>query len=201
MTPTSADRVLAALKAGNLRYREGRSTAKHWQSGESNRPQNPSAIVLSCSDARVPVEIIFDQGLGELFVVRVAGNIAAPSQVASIEFAATQFQTPIVIVLGHTGCGAISATLTRLNQKKDPSPDNLSVIVDQIAPSIAPVVGPAPIEMNEALADQCMQANIRASMEQLRANSKPILDRTTRGEMVICGAFYDLETGKVSFLS
>ena len=118
MTPTSANRVLAALKAGNLRYREGRSTAKHWQSGKSNQPQNPSAIVLSCSDARVPVEIIFDQGLGDLFVVRVAGNIAAPSQVASIEFAATQFQTPIVIVLGHTGCGAISATLSRLNQKK-----------------------------------------------------------------------------------
>jgi carbonic anhydrase len=201
MATTSADRTLAALKAGNTRYKEGRSTAKHWQSIKSNRPQNPSAIVLSCSDSRVPVEIIFDQGLGELFVIRVAGNIAAPSQIASIEFAVTQFQTPIIIVLGHTDCAAINATVKRLSQKKEQSPDNLSAIVDRIAPSIASLVGPAPVEMNEALAHQCMQANVHASMNQLREGSKPILDRTTSGELAICGAFYDLETGKVSFLS
>ncbi|MGB1422944.1 MAG: carbonic anhydrase [Pseudomonadales bacterium] len=200
LTSNSADRTLADLKAGNIRFREGRSTAKHWQVSESVRPQNPKAIILSCSDARVPAEIIFDQGPGDLFAIRVAGNIAASSQIASIEFAATQFGTPLVIVLGHTGCGAITATLRALNHKESPLPGHISEIVDHIAPNIASLVGPNPIEITEVLADQCMKANIRASIDQLQQTSEPLSELTKSDDLTICGAFYDLSTGEVSFI-
>ena len=113
---TLANSVLDALIAGNTRFREGLSSPKPWQSAKDCTDQNPIAIILGCSDARVPIEIIFDQGPGDLFVIRVAGNIVAPSQVGSVEFAALQFQVPLVVVMGHTRCGAIDATFSAMTR-------------------------------------------------------------------------------------
>jgi carbonic anhydrase len=193
----SPDAALARLIDGNRRFREERvSNATMW-SRHLAAGQRPFAIVLGCSDSRMPVEIVFDQGFGDLFVVRVAGNIVAPSIVGSIEFAASQFGTRLVVVMGHTRCGAISATMTALSTGHGPESKNVRSITDRIAPHIEPFMGnPDP---ERAFLD-AVRANVRASTDHLKHGSKLLEDLVLAERLAVVGALYDLETGGVTFL-
>ena len=192
--------VLTRLREGNQRYVAGvrgtEALTAHARS-ELAAGQNPRAIILGCSDARVPAELVFDQGPGDLFVIRIAGNIVAPSQVGSVEFAAERFGTPLVVVLGHTGCGAISATLEVLADPASARSRNLLSIVDRVRPSVEAVIARG--VTGDALARESVRANVRASVDQLRHGSEILEGLVRRGELRIVGAEYSLETGAVDF--
>ncbi len=203
---TTGQQALALLKEGNIRYVDSLSSTDpmNQQRPELVSVQNPIAIILGCSDARVPVEIVFDQKLGELFVIRVAGNIVAPSQIGSVEFAAEKFGTKLVVVLGHSHCGAVTACVDALiNPEQNYSP-NLQSIVDRIRPSVYNLHELATANGQEVdadeLVDRSIRANVRMSVSQLKHGSRMLEDLSTTGELLIVGAEYDLETGKVRFL-
>ena len=192
--------TLTRLREGNARFAShGRSTSLLTASERSEQAlrQDPCAIILGCSDARVPAELVFDQGPGDLFVIRVAGNIVAPSQIGSVEFAAAKFGTPLVIVLGHTGCGAIAATLDALQDPGSVGSRNLHSIVDRVRPSVESLIASG--LHGEELAHEAVRANVRWSVEQLRHGSEIIEGLVQRGELRIVGAEYSLETGVVDF--
>lgn len=201
----SAQEVLEQLKAGNERYRQNLASTKPLSipPPELVKEQKPSAIILGCSDARVPVELIFDQALGELFVIRVAGNIVAPSQIGSIEFAAEKFGTRLVVVLGHSNCGAVSACVeTLLNPDQYYSP-NLRSIVDRIRPSVYnlhEIVSASDSEMDMSeFVNRAVRANVRMSVSQLKHGSRILEDLVSNQELLIVGAEYDVATGRVNF--
>ena len=204
--PETGAEVLALLKEGNARYVESLTSTDPMT---QKRPelvsvQDPLAIILGCSDARVPVEIVFDQGLGELFVIRVAGNIVAPSQIGSVEFAAEAFNTKLVVVLGHSNCGAVTACVDALiNPEQNYSP-NLQSIVDRIRTCVYNLQEIATANGQDADADELLKrsisANVRMSVSQLKHGSRSLEDLSSSGQLLIVGAEYDLETGKVSFL-
>jgi len=161
--------------------------------------QEPFAIILGCSDSRVPAELVFDQGLGDLFVIRVAGNIVAPSQVGSVEFAAERFGTRLVIVLGHTQCGAILATLEELERPNESRSPNLRSIVDYIRPSVETLIETDLAKDHDALVHHAVRANIRSAADHLRHGSR-ILEQLIRTDgLLVVGAEYSLETGVVEF--
>ena len=195
---TSAHEALERLREGNRRFvsRTTRSQANTSPSPELAAKQEPFAIILGCSDSRVPVEIAFDQGLGDLFVIRVAGNIVAPSQVGSVEFAAEAFGTRLVVVLGHSRCGAITATLEQLQQASENRSPNLRSIVDRVRPSVEPLLDTELSQDREQLVEHAVRANIQASANQLRHGSE-VLERLIRESGVrVVGAEYALETGE-----
>ena len=161
--------------------------------------QEPFAIVLGCSDSRVPAEIVFDQGLGDLFVIRVAGNIVAPSQVGSVEFAAARFGTRLVVVLGHSQCGAIAATLEELQRPTENQSRNLRAIVDRVRPSVEGLLDTALRHDLDALAKKAVRLNIRASADHLRHGSELLEQLIEDDGLVVVGAEYCLETGVVDF--
>jgi len=168
------------------------------QAGMSNG-QTPFAIVLACSDSRVPVELVFDQGFGDLFVIRVAGNVVAPSQIGSIEFAASQFDTKLVVVLGHSNCGAVIATLKELSLEKTHRSPNLRAIVDRVRPAIEPLLETHRDSDDQALMGAAVRANIQASVEKLSHGSLILEQLINNSELTIVGAEYSIETGKVEF--
>jgi carbonic anhydrase len=159
--------------------------------------QQPFAIVLGCSDSRVPAEIVFDQGLGELFVIRVAGNIVAPSQIGSVEFAAEQFGTRLVVVLGHSQCGAVRATLEQLQGPDKAQSRNLRSIVDRIRPSVEGLLATDLGEDRDALIREAVRANVRVSANQLRHGSEILERLIDRDGLLVVGAEYSLESGLV----
>lgn len=161
--------------------------------------QEPFAIILACSDSRVPVELVFDQGFGDLFVIRVAGNVVAPSQIGSIEFAASQFGTRLVVVLGHSNCGAVIATLKELALEQTHRSPNLRAIVDRVRPAVEPILGAHQQSDEETLTGAAVRANIHASVEKLSHGSLILEQLTNDGELSIVGAEYSIETGKVEF--
>lgn len=161
--------------------------------------QEPFAIILGCSDSRVPAEIVFDQGLGDLFVIRVAGNIVAPSQVGSVEFAASKYGTRLVIVLGHSQCGAILATIEELQQPFNARSRNLYSIVDRIRPSVEELLTPEALKNPEALVHHAVRANILASTNHLRHGSEILEQLILREGLLVVGAEYSLESGLVNF--
>ncbi len=161
--------------------------------------QEPFAIILGCSDSRVPAEIIFDQGLGDLFVIRVAGNIVAPSQVGSVEFAATKFGTRLVVVLGHSGCGAVGATLDTLQRREVNRSENLRSIVDRIRPAVEELVTRDQAPDRVELFAQAVRANIRMAADHLRHGSRILEDLAEQDGLMVVGAEYSLETGIVDF--
>lgn len=161
--------------------------------------QAPFAIVLGCSDSRVPAEIVFDQGLGDLFVIRVAGNIVAPSQVGSVEFAAERFGTRLVVVLGHSNCGAVIATIEELNRPSGEQSRNLRSIVDRIRPAVESVMGAGSAAEPDALVRGAVRANIRMAAAQLRHGSAILEQLIREGGLLVVGAEYSLETGAVDF--
>lgn len=197
-----ASQALQELQDGNARFVAGISEddTPHIKSLSATRDaQHPFAIILGCSDSRVPAEIIFDQGMGDLFVIRIAGNIVAPSQLGSIEFAVEQFGTPLVVVLGHSSCGAVTATLADIQNPQTEKKSHVFSIVDRIRPTVEPLVGSQyPAESDELL-DAAIKANIRASTRQLRTESTLLASYLEEGKLMIVGAEYSLTTGEVEF--
>jgi carbonic anhydrase len=194
---------LQRLKDGNARFaanvRGLESFLTQERRAELAKQQAPHAIILGCSDSRVPAEIVFDQGLGDLFVIRVAGNIVAPSQVGSVEYAAEQFGTRLVVVLGHSQCGAILATLDQLRRPVESQSPNLRSIVDRVRPSVASLLD-TPLKNDlDSLVGHAVRANIRTSVDHLRHGSALLEQRTLRDGLLVVGAEYDLETGRVDF--
>jgi len=199
----SAPEALERLRRGNLRFVADAPSpdtlASQTRRRELASGQEPFAIILGCSDSRVPAEIVFDQGLGDLFVIRVAGNIVAPSQVGSVEFAAERFHTRLVVVLGHSRCGAILATLEELARPAEDQSRNLRSIVDWIRPSVEALLATEPGYDPDALVQQAVRANIRASADHLRHGSE-VLEQLIRNQgLLVVGAEYSLETGVVDF--
>lgn len=197
--------ILRQLLAGNQRFAYGWAVM---HSPEERRRalaggQAPRAVVLGCSDSRVPAEIIFDHGLGELFVIRVAGNIVAPSQVASVEFAVERFRVPLVVILGHTNCGAIRATLDEClaEDGRCGALDSLErvrhSIVDRIRPVVEPLLSATPRPDRATLEREACRANVRASVRAVRGGSRLLASLADAGRLLIVGAEYSLETGLV----
>ena len=196
-----AREALARLQEGNRRFvsnvRSSDVLITHHRRTELSTGQQPFAIILGCSDSRVPAEIVFDQGLGDLFVIRVAGNIVAPSQVGSVEFAADRFDTKLVVVLGHSQCGAIAATIEDLRGQTGSHSRNLRAIVDRVRPSVEGLLAQNLDETR--LVREAVRANIRASANHLRHGS-PLLEQLIRENgLRVVGAEYSLESGVVEF--
>jgi len=200
MTP--AREALESLREGNRRFvgdlghDAGRSSIRRRVLPAN---QDPLAIILGCSDARVPAEIVFDQGLGDLFVIRVAGNIVAPSQVGSVEFAAEAFGTRLVVVLGHSNCGAIHATVEQLLHSSPEQSRALSSIVDRIRPAVEGLLERGPRPERAVLEQQAVRANIRMSADHLRHGSAVLERLIHKDGLMVVGAEYSLETGMVDF--
>ena len=198
-----AREALERLREGNLRFVSGAldidALAGQVRRVELVDAQAPFAIILGCSDSRVPAEIVFAQGLGDLFVIRVAGNVVAPSQIGSVEFAAEQFGTRLIVVLGHSDCGAVLATLEALERPSEGRSPNLRSIVERIRPSVQPLLdAELPLGRGD-LVRHAVRANIRAAANQLRHGS-PILERLIEREgLRVVGAEYSLESGVVDF--
>jgi carbonic anhydrase len=198
-----AQEALALLRNGNRRYvadvRSHDTLPSRARRIELAAGQQPFAAILGCSDSRVPVEIVFDQGLGDLFVIRVAGNIVAPSQIGSVEFAAEQFGTRLVVVLGHSQCGAIGATLEQLQRPKENQSRNLRSIVDLVRPSVEGLLATDLRHDLNALIHRAVRANIKASVDHLRHGSEIIENLIREDGLRVVGAEYSLETGMVDF--
>ena len=197
----SAGAALERLRAGNIRFTSDTADRARLSTqerrAELTQQQQPFAIVLGCSDSRVPAEIVFDQGLGDLFVIRVAGNIVAPSQVGSVEFAASRFGTRLVVVLGHSRCGAVQATIEELQQPAIHQSRNLRSIVDRVRPAVEPLLQTELRHDADALLHHAVRANVRASASHLRHGSE-ILEQLIRDTgLLVVGAEYSLETGAV----
>lgn len=199
----SAAQALQRLREGNARFAGGmRSVAA--LSSQLDREQHaagqrPFAVILTCSDSRVPAEMIFDQGIGDLFVIRVAGNVIAPSLVGSVEFAVATFGTKLVVVMGHSGCGAVRATLDVIRSKLDVPTANIRDIVDRIRPAVATLAEVCADKDEASLLPAAIRANVRASVDHLRHGSRLLEQLVGEGTVVVVGAEYDLLGGQVEF--
>lgn len=199
----NATQALQRLRDGNQRFvsnvRDLSVLASQTRRGELVEKQEPVAIILGCSDSRAPAEIVFDQGMGDLFVIRVAGNIVAPSLVGSVEFAADQFETRLVVVMGHSNCGAILATVEHLRNPAESFSKNLNSIVNRIRPSVQPLIDAGLADDGDRLVEQAIRANIRASCDHLRHGSAILEELIATQGLLVVGAEYSLETGVVDF--
>jgi carbonic anhydrase len=195
--------ALALLREGNRRFVASQSaidSSTHHQRREALvDKQEPFAIVLGCSDSRVPSELVFDQGFGDLFVIRVAGNIVAPSQVGSVEFAAVRFQTRLVVVMGHTQCGAITATMEEILGHSNTESQNLRSIVNRVRPSMEKLVAEGAIQDPNELMQEAVRANVRASAAHLRHGSELLEQLIREKGLLVVGAEYSLQSGVVTF--
>jgi carbonic anhydrase len=199
----SAREALERLREGNRRFvsdvRSGDTFTSQTRRNELTAGQEPFAIVLGCSDSRVPAEIVFDQGLGDLFVIRVAGNIVASSQIGSVEFAAEQFGTPLVVVLGHSRCGAVLTTIEELMRPGENQSRNLRSIVDRVRPAVEALLATELRHDPHALLRHAVRANVRVSANQLRRGSEVLEQLIERDRLLVVGAEYSLENGVVEF--
>jgi carbonic anhydrase len=201
----SAREALARLREGNRRFAADvlsfDALATQARRNEVAAGQEPFAVILGCSDSRVPAEIVFGQGLGDLFVIRVAGNIVAPSQIGSVEFAVERFGTRLVVVLGHSRCGAVLATIDELRQPAERQSRNLRSIVDRIRPTVEPLLATDRSDDPDGLVQDAVRANVRLSVDQLRHGSE-IIEQLIAGDgLRIVGAEYSLESGVVDFFA
>ncbi len=199
----SAADALARLRDGNRRFVADQSTSSaasnHLRRAALVAGQAPFAIVLGCSDSRVPAELVFDQGFGDLFVIRVAGNVVAPSQVGSVEFAAARFGTRLVVVMGHSQCGAVAATLEELLGRATNQSRNLRSIVDRVRPAVETLLAGRRTADGEALMSEAVRANARASVDHLRHGSELLEELIRKDGLLVVGAEYSLESGVVTF--
>ncbi len=199
----SAEQALQMLQEGNKRFVAGIRDEDSPHISDLIKVQdrqNPFAIILGCSDSRVPAEIIFDQGMGDLFVIRIAGNIVAPSQLGSIEFAVEQFGTPLVLVLGHSSCGAVSATLEDIRNPAAENSSNVFSIVKRIRPVVENLLKSESTQDRQAVLEAAIKANIMASVKQLQTESPLLQTYIEKKQLLIVGAEYSLTTGEVEFL-
>ena len=199
----TASEALERLKEGNRRFISGEGgrdlNFEHARRLELAEHQAPFAILLGCSDSRVPSEMVFDQGLGDLFVVRVAGNIASKTQLGSIEFAAEKFATPLLVVLGHSGCGAVAAAVDDILSPVEIASPNLSKVVRHVRPVVETLHRMNPGSARDDLVSEAVGANVRAVVEQVGSDSAVLDKRIREGRLQVVGAEYSLETGEVSF--
>lgn len=194
----TADQALDHLKEGNGRFVAGRArfpTVQKEILAELAKGQHPYATIIGCSDSRVPPELIFDAGFGELFIIRIAGNVISPEVMGSIQYAAVHLKTPLFVVLGHQGCGAVQAALAALHEFKQERV-RIALLLDRIIPGIETVDAGLPIE---ARMDAAVEANVRWSMRQLLETPEGQA-RIKEGVLKLVGAVYELETGRVRFL-
>lgn len=206
-TPVALDatKALLRLQQGNTRFVASLSDTKKitQETPQLVTDHNPIAIILGCSDARVPAEMVFDQGLGDLFVIRVAGNVVAPSQIGSVEFAADMFGTRLVVVLGHSHCGAVTATVDELINPQNAHSPYIRSIVDRIRPSVHNLHELAQTNWQkvdyDSLVEQAIRANVRASVNQLKHGSQILENLIENNGLLIVGAEYNLQTGQVDF--
>ena len=198
-----ATEALTRLRDGNRRFASGQLTDQALSKKELRAlaaDQAPFAIILGCSDSRVPAELVLDQGFGDLFVIRVAGNIVAPSQIGSVEFAASRFGTKLVVVMGHSQCGAITAAIEEILDGATNESRNLRSIVDRVRPAVETVIAGRSDVDRTTLIREAVRANVRASVDHLRHGS-PLLEKLVQNDgLVIIGAKYSLDTGVVTFL-
>jgi len=199
-----AHEALERLRKGNRRFVADEGGSEALVSGARRQElvggQDPCAVVLGCSDSRVPAEIIFDQGLGDLFVIRVAGNVVAPSQIGSVEFAVEELETRLVVVLGHSDCGAVRATVEQLKRPAGDRSPNLSALVDRIRPSVETLMESGVAGGNtDSLVRAAVRANVRASVDHLRHGSAIIERQVQQEGVLVVGAEYSLESGEVEF--
>ncbi len=198
-----AKTALQRLKQGNQQFVNGEYMDHDELSPDRRNElvagQSPFAVILGCSDSRVPVEVIFNQGFGDLFVIRVAGNVVAPSQIGSIEFAVEAFGTPLVVVLGHSRCGAVQATLEELRRPSDSQSRNLRSIVDRVRPAVADLLETDLAENPEKLMATAVRSNVSVAAGALRHGSEILEQLVQSGKLLVVGAEYSLETGQVEF--
>jgi carbonic anhydrase len=201
----SALDALTRLREGNGRFSQNLTSLDRMMSyqrrAELTAGQKPFAIILGCSDSRAPAEILFDQGLGDLFVIRVAGNVVAPSQIGSVEFAVSRYDTRLVVVLGHSHCGAVAATIETLLDGEGSESRNIASIVDRVKPSVQPLLDTDLRHDREALRRAAVRANVRASTNQLRHGSRIIESLIESDGLLVVGAEYALDTGVVDFFA
>ena len=202
-SPEAAHVALTRLRDGNQRFASD-SQGQNALTGQERRSelaawQEPFAIILGCSDSRVPAEIVFDQGLGDLFVIRVAGNIVAQSQIGSVEFAVEKFGTPLVVILGHSMCGAVQAAVEELERSTESRSPNLRSIVSRIRPAVETLLETYDHSDAAALLNHAVRANIRASANSLRHGSQMLEALIDRNELLVVGAEYSVDTGVVEF--
>ncbi len=188
------DAAFARLMEGNARYVSGQLNQRDFSAGRAARAQGqaPFAAILGCADSRVAPELAFDQGPGELFIVRVAGNFVTPDGLGSLEFGAAVLGTKVIMVLGHTSCGAVNATVAAV-QKGNNLPGHIAGLVTAMKPGIEPVVKAGGSDLEQ----RSVVANVQANVRRLQAE-KPILgDMVAAGKLKVVGAYYDLPTGKI----
>jgi carbonic anhydrase len=201
---TKGQAALQRLREGNERFaseaRSGDAFLRRMGRAKTTFfNQEPFAVILGCSDSRVPVEMVFDQDLGDLFVIRVAGNIVAPSQLGSVEYAAEQFGTRLVVVMGHTHCGAIMGTLEQLRRPTAARSPHMRFIANCIRPALTDLLDPELGYDRDTLVRKSVRANVRQSVDQMRRGSKILEHLTETDELLVVGAQYALETGRVEF--
>ena len=194
----SADEALQRLREGNERFLRGEArfpTVQKEVLAGLAKGQHPYATIIGCSDSRVPPELVFDAGFGELFIVRVAGNVIMPSVMGTLQYAAIHLRTPLFLVLGHEGCGAVDAALALLREAA-PVPSRIALLLQTILPGLREV--PAAASPAEQL-DAAVEANVRWSMRQIRETPEAQA-RADEGVMRLAGAVYELHSGRVRFL-
>ncbi|BAU58196.1 carbonic anhydrase [Halorhodospira halochloris] len=200
LTPSAA---LARLKEGNQRFVHGElclhERMTHQRRLEVAAKQQPFAAILGCADSRVPAEEVFDQGVGDLFVVRVAGNYAGRGQIGSLEYAAEVLSVPLIVVLGHSCCGAIGATVDSLRSQSRAPSDALQEIIDELQPSVRPLLGDTSTADAEII-EEATIANVRSTAERLSAKSELLERAIQQGRLQVIGAKYDLATGVVEWI-
>ncbi len=207
IVPTNAKEALNRLMEGNERFVNGIRSVEpmysHLKMAElSDNGQKPFVIVLTCSDSRSPVEMIFDQGVGEVFVVRVAGNVMAPSLLASIEFAAANFGSPLILVMGHSKCGAVNATLQHVKTPSNVLPSiHLEELVSRIRPAVEKTMSEYKTVKDSELLELCTAENVRRSMSIIYDQSAIIRNLMNDGKIKIQGSVLDIHSGKVTLLN
>jgi carbonic anhydrase len=203
MPHVSAAEALRMLREGNGRFAAGCPRQEPFTCAEERRRlvggQQPFAIVLSCSDSRVPAELVFDQGVGDLFVIRVAGNVVAPALVGSVEFAAYTFHTRLVVVMGHSKCGAVTATLDALLHREAVPSDNVRDIVERIRAAAVTVLSTSSDAAWDDVLARAIRANVLVAVDHLRHGSRILESLVHDHDLEVVGAEYDLETGLVDF--
>ncbi len=192
------------LVAGNERFTSGLRSINTFADAKkleelASKGQKPFATILTCADSRLPAELLFDQGFGDLFVVRVAGNVVAPSLIASMEFAALSFQTPLILVMGHSQCGAIKAATDYVSNPSAELTENLRDLVSRIEPSVRFTSVKRPGPKDDKFLEECTWNNVKHSVATILEQSKTLRDLVSKGEVEIRGAVYDLKSGKVNY--
>lgn len=193
-----ADQALKELQKGNARFAKGKMLQLRRDQirlEETAKGQHPFVTVLTCSDSRLPPEIVFDQGLGDVFTVRVAGNVADVDEIGTIEYGVGHLHTPLCVVLGHTACGAVTAVV-----KGAEVHGNIPALVDNIVPAVENARHQHPELSEDQLIPAAIEANVFQSISDLLTHSEEVRDLVKEGKLRVLGAVYDLQTGKVRWL-